>query len=364
MPLDNSSFLYFQQSLLRWYADSERPLPWKKEKDPYRIWLSEIILQQTRVEQGLPYYLRFVETFPSVVDLANAPDDQVMKLWEGLGYYSRARNLITTARKVVNEWKGIFPSTYLELLSLPGVGPYTAAAIASFAYELPHAVVDGNVYRVLSRFFGIDTPQDSTEGKKQFQQLAEALLDRDHPGQYNQAIMDFGATCCVPRSPNCMDCPLREPCLAYAQDRVQELPIKSKKIAKKDRYFHYCLFFFQESVFIRKRVEKDIWQELYEFPLVEYDQVNLDLTDFLQLSALQSWLANTAILNRHTSPVYKQILTHQQIMAQFWRIELAAPLAHPNADWILVPQEGLKDYAFPRVIDRYLDQKNFPLTLF
>lgn len=356
----NSAHNFFQQSLLHWYADSDRPLPWKGEKDPYRIWLSEIILQQTRVEQGMPYYFRFLETFPTIVDLANAPDDQVMKLWEGLGYYSRARNLLATARRVANDHKGVFPSEYGEILALPGIGPYTAAAIGSFAFGLPRAVVDGNVYRVLARYFGIATPQDSTEGKKQFQQLAESLLDQNQPGLYNQAIMDFGATFCVPRSPNCSDCPLRERCVAYAQAQVQELPVKTKKIQKKDRYFHYFLLYHQDQVFIRKRTERDIWQDLYEFPMIESPDLPIDLA----IPMVQNWLQGAKILQRQTSPLFKQILTHQQIIAQFWRLELATPISNPPADWLLIEHQSLKQYAFPRVIDRYLAQKNTSLTLF
>jgi A/G-specific adenine glycosylase len=356
----NSTHTFFQQALLHWYADSDRPLPWKGEKDPYRIWLSEIILQQTRVEQGMPYYFRFLEAFPTIVDLANAPDDQVMKLWEGLGYYSRARNLLATARRVANDRKGVFPSEYAEILALPGIGPYTAAAIGSFAFGLPRAVVDGNVYRVLARFFGIATPQDSTEGKKQFQQLAESLLDQNQPGLYNQAIMDFGATFCVPRSPNCGDCPLRERCVAYAQEQVQELPVKTKKIQKKDRYFHYFLLYHQDQVFIRKRTERDIWQDLYEFPMIESPALPIDLA----LPAVQDWLQGTKVLQRQTSPLFKQILTHQQIIAQFWKLELAVPIPNPTADWQLIEHQSLKQYAFPMVIDLYLAQKNTSLTLF
>lgn len=360
----NSAYAFFQQTLLHWYADSDRPLPWKGEKDPYRIWLSEIILQQTRVEQGMPYYYRFLEAFPTITDLANAPDDQVMKLWEGLGYYSRARNLLAAARQVAYDLKGIFPTEYAEILALPGVGPYTAAAIASFAFGLPRAVVDGNVYRVLARYLGITTPQDSTEGKKQFQQLAESLLDQNQPGLYNQAIMDFGATWCVPRSPNCSDCPLRERCVAYAQELVPLLPIKSKKIQKKDRFFHYFLLYYQNKVFIRKRTERDIWQDLYEFPMIESSAIALDPEELQTLPVFQNWLNGIDVLQRQISPLFKQILTHQHIIAQFWRLELSAPISNPPADWQLVEHQSLKQYAFPRIIDRYLVQKSTSMTLF
>lgn len=358
----NSAHAFFQQSLLYWYADSDRPLPWKGEKDPYRIWLSEIILQQTRVEQGMPYYYRFLEAFPTIIDLANAPDDQVMKLWEGLGYYSRARNLLAAARQVAFTRQGIFPSEYAEILALPGVGPYTAAAIASFAFGLPQAVVDGNVYRVLARYFGITTPQDSTEGKKQFQELASSLLDQKQPGLYNQAIMDFGATWCVPRSPNCGDCPLRERCVAYVQDQVLLLPVKKKKIQKKDRYFYYFLLYYQNKVFIRKRIERDIWQDLYEFPMIESSTI--DPEKIPTLPDFQNWLQGVKVLQCQISPFYKQVLTHQHIMAQFWRLELDSPVLYPPADWQLIDHQSLKQFAFPRVIDRFLAEKNTILTLF
>ena len=216
-------------------------MPWKGEKNPYLIWLSEIILQQTRVEQGLPYYERFRENYPTVTDLANAPEDEVMKLWEGLGYYSRARNLHATAKMIDQEMDSIFPTTHAEILKLKGVGPYTAAAIASFAYNLPHAVVDGNVYRVLSRFFGIETPIDSTSGKKEFAQLAQDLIDKKQPGNYNQAIMDFGATHCMPKKPKCSQCLLRKNCKALLNNKVTSLPIKIKKIKKQTRYFNYLV---------------------------------------------------------------------------------------------------------------------------
>ena len=220
---------FFTKNLMAWFATNHRPMPWKGEKNPYLIWLSEIILQQTRVEQGLPYFLKFKENYPTVTDLANAPEDEVMRMWQGLGYYSRARNLHFTAKHIAYDLNGVFPKTYVEILKLKGVGTYTAAAIASFAYDLPNAVVDGNVYRVLARYFGIETPIDSTIGKKEFTKLAYELLDNKRPADYNQAIMDFGATQCKPKKPNCINCPLNQKCIGFNTQKIDTLPIKTKK---------------------------------------------------------------------------------------------------------------------------------------
>ena len=246
----------FTKKLLKWFVSNYRPLPWKGEKNPYLIWLSEIILQQTRVEQGLPYYEKFRKKYPTIKDLALAPEDEVMKLWEGLGYYSRARNLHTTAKFISKDLDGIFPKTHKEILALKGVGSYTAAAIASFAYNLPYAVVDGNVYRVLSRYFGIATPIDSTDGKKEFALLAQELLATEKPGAYNQAIMDFGATHCMPKQPKCITCLLNKKCKAFTENRIDILPVKTKKIKKRTRYLNYLIINQGNQVFINKRTGK------------------------------------------------------------------------------------------------------------
>ena len=356
-------YRFFQENLLNWYSPEDRPLPWKGIQNPYHIWLSEIILQQTRVEQGLAYYLRFVETYPSIEDLAAAPDDEVMKLWEGLGYYSRARNLLAAARYVARDLGGVFPTTYDGIRLLKGVGPYTAAAIASFAYNLPHAVVDGNVFRVLARFFGISTPQDSTEGKKQFSQLAEALLDATQAGRYNQAIMDFGATLCLPRNPHCKKCPLQTRCVALEENRIGELPVKSKKIVKTERFFHYLVFNFEGQVLIQKREAKDIWLELYQFPLLENESLEQSW-ELLQAELLEK---NGLTLTPHTlrsgSKVFQQLLTHRVVNARFWEIDLQALPAGIPSNWVWVNRETLNKYAFPKVIDRYLGDRALLLLL-
>ncbi len=249
---------FFTQSLLSWYEPERRPLPWKHINNPYFIWLSEIILQQTRVEQGRAYYQRFVEHFPTVEKLAAANQDEVFKLWEGLGYYSRARNLHSSAKMIIDDFNGHFPTTYKGLLSLKGVGPYTASAIASFAYGLPHAVVDGNVYRVLSRFLNSSLPIDSMKGKKTFNLLAQQLLPSAYPAVYNQAIMDLGATICTPKKADCDQCPLLQYCGAYAAQTIDDLPVKAKKNKKKTRYFHYLLIE-QKEFFLFTKGNKKIF---------------------------------------------------------------------------------------------------------
>ena len=249
----------FTKKLLQWNQRSNnRAMPWKGEKDPYRIWLSEIILQQTRVEQGLAYYQRFIQTFPTIHDLANAPEKEVFKLWEGLGYYTRCKNLLATAVYISKELNGQFPATYSSILALKGIGPYTAAAIGSFAFNLPHAVTDGNVLRVLSRYFGISTPIDTTEGKKRYDLLAEALLDKQQPGIYNQAIMDFGAVICKPQQPLCPVCPQQKECVALATGNVKLLPVKEKQLVKKTRWFYYLVVQVKDEVLLNKRTGKDI----------------------------------------------------------------------------------------------------------
>ncbi len=351
----------FTPLLLDWFAQNDRPLPWKGEKNPYLIWLSEIILQQTRVEQGLPYFNRFRKKYPTITDLANAPEDEVMKLWEGLGYYSRARNLHFTAKHIAYDLKGIFPMTYKDILKLKGVGPYTAAAIASFAYDLPHAVVDGNVYRVLARSFGIESAIDSTAGKKQFQTLATELLSKEKAAVYNQAIMDFGATQCTPKNPNCAICPMAEHCVAHNNQLVSILPIKEKKIKKKHRFFNYLLIHQNDNILIRKRVEKDIWRNLYEFPLIEstalLDKAELVKHDFFKQILLPQ---PYKITNRSRS--FKQLLTHQKILASFWEITTNKAFQEIPNGFISVKKENLSKFAFPKIIDLYF--KDNSLLLF
>ena len=327
-------------------------MPWKGEKDPYKIWLSEIILQQTRVEQGLNYYNEFVRNFPDITKLANAPEEKVFKLWEGLGYYSRCRNLIATAKHIAWEQNGVFPKTYEEMVALKGVGPYTAAAISSFAFNLPHAVVDGNVFRVLSRIFGIDTPVDSTEGKKYFTQFANELIDKKRAGTYNQAIMDFGATICKP-VPQCDQCVFNKSCYALLNKRIFELSVKEKKISIKKRWFYYLLIEHKHQLAIRQRTAKDIWQQLYEFPMIENAQ-DLERGKILARAEKLNWFIPGKYEVVTLSPVYKQQLSHQLIAGRF--IHVRVKNKPDQDDWQWVNETGLEKFAFPRVINQYLEK--------
>lgn len=345
----------FSEGLMRWNEQSNtRKMPWKGEKDPYKIWLSEVILQQTRVEQGLQYYNHFIQTYPTIEALAGAKDEAVFKLWEGLGYYSRCRNLLTTARYITYELGGKFPATYEALLKLKGVGPYTAAAIASFAFQLPYAVLDGNVFRVIARYFGIDQPTDTNAGKELFALLAADLLDISAPGAYNQAIMDFGATICKPALPSCATCPLQKNCTALHTGRVNVLPLKSKTILRKKRWFYYFIFQQGDATGIRQRTEKDIWQGLHEFYLMESDKmIHWDESSVLSWLFTQLGVKNAAVQGISTQQ--KQQLTHQQISGQFIRVGLKTiPESLKGLDWVRSAQ--MRKLAFPRFITAYLEQ--------
>ncbi len=352
--------LEFKSILLDWFATNDRPLPWKGEKNPYYIWLSEIILQQTRVEQGMPYFIRFKTNYPTVKDLADASEDEVMKLWEGLGYYSRARNLHTTAKYIAYDLNGVFPKTHQEILKLKGVGEYTAAAIASFAYNLPYAVVDGNVYRVLSRIFGIETPIDSTAGKKEFRQLADELLDKDQAGIYNQAIMDFGATHCTPKLPKCESCPFQTHCKAYHENTISLLPIKAKKLKKRTRYFNYLILENGNSIWLHKRIEKDIWQNLYDFPLIESTAL-LDEEKLLEHNEWKSIFEDVSPTFVRKSKVFQQQLSHQKIIAVFWKFQFEGTITHKKDSYFLTNHENLAKFAFPKIIDWYLQDNSLIL---
>lgn len=354
IALENSALKKkFSALLLAWNkTQNKRQMPWKGEKDPYRIWLSEIILQQTRVEQGLNYYNNFITTFPTVQHLAKAPDEKVFKLWEGLGYYSRCRNLLVTARLISTERKGVFPQTFEEIKALKGIGPYTASAISSFAFNLPHAVVDGNVFRVLARIFGITTPTDSTAGKKLFTTLAEELLDKKQPGLYNQAIMDFGATICKP-APACDQCVFKKHCYAFQHDMIDALPVKEKKIKIRKRWFYYLLLEYKDQLAIRQRIEKDIWQQLFEFPLIESDK-ETTAKEIVKKAISNKWLVKDAFELVSLSPILKQQLSHQLIAGQFLTLKLKKK---PGGDWIWVDKKELKEYAFPRFINQFLEMK-------
>lgn len=354
---------FFRKALLEWGAAVDRPLPWKGVRDPYVIWLSEILLQQTRATQGLPYFLRFRERFPTVASLAAAPDDEVMKLWEGLGYYARARNLLKTARIVAGEMGGQFPDTYEGLLALPGVGAYTAAAIASFAYDAPCAVLDGNVFRVLSRYLGIAEPVDTTLGKRIFTEMARSALDAARPAAYNQAIMDFGAVCCTPQTPQCVRCPLQSRCVAFRQGSVKSLPVKSKSIVKRERYFHYLVIEHEGEVLLQKRLEKDIWENLYEFPLIEWPEPGATQKDLMAGELWQKLLRETPYKLSAVSPPFRQVLTHQHINAVFWEIRTEKEIPYKADVLLRTERRSLNKFAFPKVIDSYLKNGQLHLNL-
>ena len=335
----------FSDILIDWYSKYKRELPWRNTTSPYHVWLSEIILQQTRVSQGLDYYNKFVESYPTIEDLAHDTEDNVLKLWQGLGYYSRARNLHATAKVVSNELNGVFPLTYDEIIKLKGIGAYTAAAISSFCYGEKKAVVDGNVYRVLSRYFGINTPIDSTIGKKEFQELAQECLSIDHPGEYNQAIMEFGALQCTP-SPNCGVCPLRVSCTACGNSMVKAFPVKEKKIKVRDRYFNFIVIGDDDSFYIQKRAAKDIWQNLYQFPLNESEKEvssPFDLKD--------SILSNAVFLR--VSEQFKHLLSHQRIYTKFWEFNLTEMPAVKGLKKI--KKRDIQEFAVPRLMQKYLE---------
>lgn len=341
----------FTRELFRWNKyDNTRVMPWKYEKDPYKIWISEIILQQTRVQQGLEYYTKFISKYPSVQHLAKADEGEVFKLWEGLGYYSRCKNIIASAKFIVANSGGKFPDEYEKILQLKGVGSYTASAIASFAYNLPYAVLDGNVFRVLSRYFGTKTPIDTPEGKKYYSALANDLLDKKNAGLYNQCIMDFGATVCKPL-PLCEVCPLQIKCIAFQKNIVRELPVKEKFIVKRKRWFYYLVITYKNKFYVRKRAGKDIWQNLYEFVLIEMPKAS-SINKLQRAEKFTSILFNTKFNIEGISGLYRQQLTHQTIYGQFINITLNSPLI--NTDYQLLSSEKLGQLPFPKFINTYL----------
>lgn len=337
--------------LSEWYEVHQRVLPWRRFPDPYNVWLSEIILQQTRVEQGLPYYVAILERFPNVRVLAEAPLDDLLKLWQGLGYYSRARNMHTAAKQVVNEFGGEFPKSYTTLLHLKGVGEYTAAAISSIVYGEARAVVDGNVFRVLSRLFNIDTPINSTEGKRIFSSLAAELLDQEHPSRHNQAMMEFGALQCIPVRPDCRTCTLSDHCLGLAAGSVAELPVKSRGAAKQERFFLYLVPTDGQHTWLQQRLEKDIWQNLWEFPLLETPEA-MTMEKIMQEPLLESWFGKSYSIGK---PLYfKHILSHRIIHATFLPVRVQQTESIPSV-WTKVSLDQLDTFAVSRMTENYLD---------
>lgn len=339
----------FTRSLLPWYEANKRPLPWRSSKDPYKVWLSEVILQQTRVEQGRAYWERFVGTWPTVRELAAATEDEVLKAWQGLGYYGRARNLRRTAQEVVARYNGRFPEDHSELIGLKGIGDYTASAISSICFGKPDAVVDGNVYRVLARVFGIDVPIDSTQGRKQFKTLAQELLDHDRPGDHNQAVMELGATVCTPKVPDCRACPVRVMCVAFAEERAASLPVKAKKSIARDRFFNYLVIRGAKGLRMHKRTGKDIWQGLWEPPLIETERA---CDERALLRTLERTLGKGWRIDAKSEEV-RHVLSHQVIHAVFWTVT-APPRFTAPVDWEWADGLRMKRWAVPRLIERWI----------
>lgn len=337
----------FLQLIYRWYNRNKRDLPWRETKDPYKIWISEIILQQTRVDQGWAYYQKFIEMFPDVKELASANEEQVLKLWQGLGYYSRARNLHTSAKIILAKHQGKFPQTYSGILALKGIGPYTAAAIASIAFNLPYPVLDGNVYRFLSRYYGITAPTDSASGKKEFLKVAEEILLHSNPGFHNEALMEFGALQCVPGTPDCFNCPLTTSCFAFGNNKVDQLPVKGKKTDRRSRYFCYYLIDSGNYIWIEKRIENDIWKNLYQFPVVE---TPTELTDEEVLYYQPSFLECCSYTIKSVSAQRKHVLSHQTLYARLINIEISER-GKPIGNYLKIRKNNLHIYPVPRLIE-------------
>ena len=346
---------FIHDTLINWFAENRRDLPWRHNPTPYQVWLSEIILQQTRVNQGWDYYLRFVEKWPTVNDLANATEEEVLKMWQGLGYYSRARNLHQCAKQIVEQHGGQFPADFEKLKQLKGIGDYTAAAIASIAFDLPHAVVDGNVYRVLSRLFDIDTPININEGQTVFAKIADDLLNREQPGLHNQAMMEFGALQCTPKNPNCLLCPLQAQCLAFANQTVMQRPVKLQKLKITTRYFNYLVFRIEGNVYLHKRSGNDIWKNLYDFPCVESENP-MTVEEVIASEKFQQLIENKSFTIIKTSPTFTHKLTHRTIIAQFIEIKLEEKLLRIETnDLFLARETDLGNFPIPRLIDLYLN---------
>lgn len=345
------------KSLERWYNEHSRQLPWRETSDPYNIWVSEIILQQTRVSQGLQYYQSFIRKFPDVQTLANAPTDDILKAWQGLGYYTRAKHLHETAKTITYNYKGKFPDNYKELIKLKGIGEYTAAAIASFAFNEKIAAVDGNIQRFISRLYGIKLPVNSPQGKKKIQELADRLLNPENPGKHNQAMMEFGAIQCLPRLPKCNNCPFNEVCVAYFNNETIKYPVKKSKKAKTDRYFHFLIIKYNNSLFLERRNNLNIWKNLYQFPLIEgFKEGGYD-----EIKKSQQW---KEIFNDKTPKLikeysaFKHVLTHQNIYAKFYQLEIAEIPEYVNEHFFKTKISQFKQYPIPRLIEKFIQSEN------
>jgi A/G-specific adenine glycosylase len=345
--------LYFSEIFLLWYYSNRRDLPWRYSSDAYNNWIAEVIFQQTRINQGIEYYRRFIERFPSVESLANASEEEVLKMWQGLGYYTRARNIHITAKQIANELNGNFPSTYTEIKKLKGIGDYTAAAIASIVFNEPVPAIDGNVFRVLSRLFAIDLPVDTPEGRKYFRQIAENLIDHEHPGDFNQAVMEFGALQCIPRNPNCAVCPFKSDCLAYIRESIELYPKKIKTTTISVRYFNYIIIDRGQSIYFKKRTEKDIWKNLYDFPMVEGKQ-RIIPEDFLKSKQFKEILNNHPYSLINISEEFTHQLSHQKIIARFYYLSIDNEITL-NEPILSINKEDIFTLPVPKIIETILN---------
>lgn len=352
---NNDKRLEISKMLIMWYEENKRSLPWRESNDPYKIWISEIILQQTRVAQGLNYYLRFIERFPTISILASSSEEDVLKEWQGLGYYSRARNLHAAAKAVITNHGGVLPNSHKDLLSLKGIGEYTAAAILSTAYNKPYAVVDGNVFRVLSRLFAIDTPIDTSIGKKQFSQLAKDLLDMENPGTHNQALMEFGALHCTPVQPQCSSCPIGYLCVAKQINKQTYFPVKEKKTKIRKRYFQYFRVVDNEYTYLNKRVENDIWKNMYDFPLIETD-IDMTFEELSETSAFKALFNDSDVTFFINQKQVKHVLTHQHIYASFHEVTVTKTASSFRNSFLKVKNKDVHKYPISRLIHRYLER--------
>lgn len=353
MPLQlHLRFMNLSDELIRWYLKNKRDLPWRDTTDAYIIWLSEIILQQTRVEQGKPYFYRFLEKYPNVKAFAAAEEGEILKLWQGLGYYSRGRNMLKTARQVVNEFGGEFPVEYEQLIRLKGIGEYTASAISSFSANQPKAVVDGNVFRVLARYFGVNEPINGPKGKKLFQDVANDVLNKENPGLHNQAMMEFGAMLCTPKNPDCSVCPVRSGCYAYSNNVVAELPRKIKKTKIRERFLNYIVVTDGDSILMNKRDENDIWANMYDFPLIE-SVGRLTPNDVLLLPEFKTFFGeDSLIVDAHQ--IKKHVLTHQHLHAQF--IQISNKPIKLEQQWFYIDRNNLENIPKPKIIFIFINK--------
>ncbi len=341
----------YRKALTEWYYHAKRELPWRESRDPYHLWVSEVILQQTRVRQGIEYYLNFVKQYPDIKTLAMAPEEEVLKVWQGLGYYSRARNMHHAAKTILTEHHGKFPDDYLSIRNLKGIGDYTAAAIASIAFDFPYAVVDGNVFRVLSRLFGISTPIDAANGKKEFYKIAQMMLDINQPGVFNQALMEFGAMVCIPAQPLCSGCPLSLRCHAFTNQSIGSFPVKAKKPKPKDRYFNYLYLHQDNLLFLEKRGDKDIWRNMYQFPLIE-TALPSPPEEVLSSDAWKDILRNIKYSIESIYPEKLHNLTHQRLHIRFFSVRLVE--SRIPDQWIPAIRSEVARYPVPKPIDVFL----------